>query len=225
VPEWNSEQELLELVRRELYTAVIGDVCDQVGLRRQFLSPSVRPLDPGGYGVLAGRAMTVLEADLSGEDNGAPPFGLMFRALDDLRPGEIYLASGSRCPYALFGELMSTAAFGRGAAGAVCNGYIRDTAKVLALGFPVYCHGSYAQDQRVRGKVVDFRVPLEVDGVSVAPGDLVVGDLDGVLVVPAQAAEEVFAQALAKARLESGVKAALRRGMRAEAAFREFGVF
>jgi regulator of RNase E activity RraA len=224
VPEWKSDQELVELVRRELYTAVIGDVCDGLGLRRQFLPPAVRPLAPRGYGVVAGRGLTVLERDVDADDPDNP-FGLMFRALDDLRPGEIYFASGSEQSYALFGELMSVAAMERGAAGAVCNGYIRDTEKVLELAFPVFCHGSYARDQRGRGRVMEFRVALEIDGTQVAPGDLVIGDLDGVLVVPRQAEEEVFTRALAKARLESGVKDALRRGVSAETAFRDFGVF
>ena len=89
---------------------------------------------------------------------GAKPFGLMLEALDDLRPNEVYVATGGSFRYALWGELMSTRARYLGAAGAVLNGFVRDAAGIEALGFPTFCRGLYAQDQGPRGKVIDFRV-------------------------------------------------------------------
>jgi regulator of RNase E activity RraA len=220
---------LLELARRELFPAVVGDVMDRMGLLHQFLPPELRPVRDDM--VVLGRAMTVLEADVFGEEAGASanevmarPFGLMFRALDDLRPGEVYVCTGGSPRYAVWGELMSTRATHLGAAGAVVDGFHRDTRGILELGFPTFSRGAYGQDQGPRGKVVDFRVPLELGGVRVAPGDVVFGDLDGTCIVPAQAEEEVFRRALEKARREGRVERALREGMGAQAAWDEFGV-
>ena len=83
----------------------------------------------------------------------------MMEALDDLKPGEVYIASGSSFNYALWGELMSTRALHLKAAGAVLNGFVRDSAGIEALGFPTFCRGTYAQDQGPRGKVLDYRDP------------------------------------------------------------------
>jgi len=226
---WKDDDELFGLVRRELFSAVVGDVMDALGLRRQFLPPRIRPLREETF--LVGRAMTVLEADCPEEAaarEGNPalrkPFGLMLEALDDLKPREIYVCAGASGAYALWGELMSTRALLLGAAGAVLDGYHRDTRGILALGFPTFSHGAYAQDQGPRGKVIDFRCALEMDGVRVAPGDVLVGDVDGVCAVPRAAEEEVFAKALEKARGEKSVRKAIEGGMSAVRAFESYGI-
>lgn len=222
-------EDLLETARRQLFTAVVGDVMDKMGLLHQFLPPRIRPIRDNT--VVVGRAMTVLEADVFAEEPGpnsggpmSQSFGLMLRALDDLKPGEVYLCTGGSPRYALWGELMSTRARKLGAAGAVVDGYHRDTRGILALDFPTFSHGAYAQDQGPRGKVVDFRVPLELGGVRVEPGDVVFGDTDGVCVVPREAEEEVFRRALEKARTEGLVERAIKDGMGAQEAFDRFGV-
>ena len=226
---WQSDDELFRLVRRELFTAVVGDVMDKLGLRRQFLSPQIQPLRQDM--IVIGRAMTVLEADVFAErvDSSAnplmsKPFGLMLEALDDLKPGEVYLCTGSSPTYALWGELMSTRAMKLGAVGAVCDGYSRDTNGILALNFPTFSYGRYAQDQGPRGKVLDYRIPIEVNGVRIESGDIVFGDLDGVCIVPRKAERDVFAAALEKARGEKKVAQAIRQGMSAVEAFEKFGI-
>jgi regulator of RNase E activity RraA len=226
---WQSDDELFQLARRELFTAVVGDVMDKLGLRRQFLSPRIQPLRDDM--VVLGRAMPVLEADVYGENitDSANPlmkksFGLMLEALDDLKRNEVYICTGSSPAYALWGELMSTRAMKLGAAGAVVDGYSRDTRGILALNFPTFSYGRYAQDQGPRGKVIDFRVPIEMNGVRVAPGDIVFGDLDGVCIVPRAMEHEVFRLALEKARGEQLVAQAIREGMSAVDAFQKFGI-
>jgi regulator of RNase E activity RraA len=181
--------------------------------------------------VVAGRAMPVLEADDQGgegPDRVNPmlnqPFGLMLRALDDLQPNEVYICSGSSPTYALWGELMSTAARNRGAAGAVVNGWSRDTRGILELGFPTFSYGRYAQDQRPRGKIIDFRCTINIDGVRVRPGDLVFGDLDGVCIVPREIETEVIQRAHEKAHGEKRVFEAIKGGMGAQAAWDKFGI-
>jgi len=212
--------ELLNEMRAHLFSAVIGDVLDLHGYRNQFLMPECRPLSPAM--VVCGRAMTVFEADVN--EPVDPPFGLMLKALDSMKRDEVYVAGGSSAPYALWGELMSTAARARGAAGAVLAGYTRDTNAILALNFPVFCYGSYAQDQRGRGKVVDFRISLDINGVTIQPGDIVFGDVDGVVVLPREAEDSVIPEALERARKERTAKRLLMSGVSAESVFFETGV-
>lgn len=227
--EWKDDKALITLIKAELYTAVIGDIMDKMGYTHQFLSPRIRPLRDDM--LVVGRAMTVLEADVC--ENTVPggnnpllqrPFGLMLEALDDLKEDEVYICSGSSPRYALWGELMSARAIQCKAAGAVVNGYSRDTKGILALNFPCFSYGPYAQDQAPRGKVIDYRVPLELDGVLVNDGDMLVGDIDGVCVVPRRLEEEVFTRALEKARGERVVLQKIQQGMRARDAFDKFGI-
>jgi regulator of RNase E activity RraA len=215
---WSDDSELFRLIREKLFTAAIGDVLDSMGLRRQFLPPGIQPLRPEM--VVLGRAMPVLEADCF-DGQG---FGLMLHALDDLKANEVYIASGGTPRYALWGELMSTRAQRLGAAGAVLNGYSRDTGGIVALDFPTFSLGRYAQDQACRGKVIDFRTAIEIESVQVEPGDIVFGDLDGVLIVPKVAEVEAISRALEKASTENAVRKAILDGMSTVEAFEKFGV-
>ena len=219
--EWKSDAGLFELMRTQLYTAIVGDVLDTFGKRRQFLPSRCRPLRPDM--VVAGRAMTVLEVDVAEEPE--QPFGVMFEALDSLRPHEVYLAAGAGPTYALWGELMSTAARARGATGAVLAGMSRDTRGILAIDFPVFCYGCYAQDQRGRGQVIAHHVPLDIEGVHVRPGDIVFGDIDGVLVLPRELEADVITAALEKSRKERTALKDLASGRLAADVFKSYGIF
>jgi len=226
---WKDDCELFDLARRELFTCVVGDVLDKLERFHQFLPPQIQPLRPDM--VVIGRAMPVLSVDVFAEKivgTASPlmakPFGLMLEALDDLKPGEVYLNTGSSPRNALWGELMSTRATKLGAVGAVLNGYTRDTLGILRLNFPTFSWGRYGQDSAPRYKVVDFRLPVEIGQVRVNPGDIVFGDLDGVLVVPRDLEAEVFRRALEKVRGEKKVKTAIENGMSACAAFESYGI-
>lgn len=226
---WQDDSELFQIMEQELFTAVVGDCLDQMGLLHQCLPPQIKALDR--QMVVAGRAMPVLEADiydLEPHSSKNPllsrPFGLMLDALDDLKPGEIYLCTGGSVPYAMWGELMSTRALHLGARGAVLDGYTRDTRGILELQFPTFAYGAYSQDQSPRGKVIDFRVEVEIGGVRMRPGDLVFGDCDGVLVVPREAEEEALSRAVEKARGENLVREKIAEGMSASEAFETYGI-
>jgi len=226
---WQSDDELFSLAEKELFTCVVGDVLDRQNLLHQYLPPEIRPLLPKM--IMIGRAMPVLAGDAfqvtieeSANALSAKPFGLMLEALDDLRTNEIYISTGSSPRNALWGELMSVRALKCGARGAVLNGYVRDTQKVLAMGFPTFCFGSYGQDSAPRYKVHDFRIPIEIGGVSVRPGDILFGDIDGVVAIPTEVETQTFALALEKVRGERKVRKALEQGMSAVAAFREHGI-
>lgn len=222
-----TDHDLFATIRSKLFTAVIGDVMDAQGLTRQFLPPSIRALTPDM--VIAGRAMPVLEADCLGDvvahTGKADGFGLMFRALDELRPSEVYICTGASLRYALWGGLMSTRAKLLGASGAVLDGFHRDTREILQLGFPVFSQGAYAQDQRLRGRVIDFRCPIELgNGIRVDPGDVIVGDIDGVLTIPAAHAEEIVRLALEKVEGEEMVRGMIERNEPTGAIFEKTGI-
>ena len=225
---WKNDEELFSLAKRKLFVALVGDALDKIGLYHQFLGPQLKPLSPDM--VIIGRAMPVLEADVFSENVAGQntlmkkPFGLMFEALDDLKPGEIYICSGASPRYALWGGLMTTRAMQLGAAGAVVDGFSRDTNEVLKLQFPVASKGTYAQDQGPRGKVIDWRVPIEFDGVLITPGDIIYGDRDGILVVPKGIVDETFAGAIEKADGENLVLQALQNGMSASDAYKKYGI-
>ena len=220
MPEWNTDQELRSLVLRELYTPVVGDILDALGRYHQFLPQPIRPLSDDMK--IVGRAMPVLMMDVYGPQE--EPFGLMTRALDDLASGEVYIAAGAYNRSANWGEIMTAAARARGAAGAVLDGYHRDTPQVLEQNFPVCSRGHYAQDSGPRMKVADYRVPIEIGAVSIEPGDLVFADVDGVLIVPSALIEETVSRALEKVRAEKAVRREIERGMSVTDAFRAYGV-
>lgn len=226
---WKSDNELFKIAKKELFTALVGDVLDKLNYQHQFLSPRIKPLNKSM--VVIGRAMTVLEVDVfeeviqnSNNQMMEKPFGLMFEALDSLHENEVYICTGSSNPYALWGGLMSTRAIKLGAAGAVVNGYSRDTNEVERLNFPTFSVGTYAQDQGPRGKVIDYNVPIEINGIRINPGDIVYGDLDGVLIIPKEVEKEAFEGAIEKARGEQLVKKALENGMSTFDAFKKFGI-
>jgi 4-hydroxy-4-methyl-2-oxoglutarate aldolase len=218
--DWKSDAELFELIKTQLYTPVVGDILDQYGCFHQFLPPAVRPLRNDMK--IAGRAMPVLQMDVFGPQKNM--FGLMTQALDDLKPGEVYIATGGTMQSANWGEIMTAAARTRGAVGAVVNGYHRDTPRVLEQNWPVFSRGHWAQDSAPRMKVVDFRCRIEIEGTVVEPGDLVFGDIDGVVIVPARLEHEVMTKALEKARAEKTVRKEIEGGMSSTAAFKKHGV-
>jgi regulator of RNase E activity RraA len=220
---WSSDEELFARARGELFSAVIGDTLDLLGRRHQFLPPEIQPLRDDM--VLVGRVMPVLEADDDDAKARESPFGLMLRALDDLKPDEVYVCTGHSRVYASWGELMSVSARNRAAAGVVIDGWSRDTPGILALGFPCFSRGRHAQDQRTRGTVVDFRCPVRIGDVDVRPGDVVFGDLDGVVVIPRELEREVFNGAWEKAQGEKRVFEAIKGGMSAQEAWDRFGIF
>ena len=222
---WQTDSDLFELASNELFSAVIGDVMDEIGLVHQFLPPEIRPLDPSLR--VIGRAMPVRVADLDPgvcASGSLPPFGRMLEALDDLRRAEVYVCGGGSPSYALWGELMTTRARLLGAAGAVLDGYYRDTDGIASQGFPTFGYGPYAQDQRPRGHVVDFRVPIQIGQVHIAPGDIVIGDRDGVCIAPRRHEDEIFVKALEKVRGEKLVQREIAAGMASQEAFAKYGI-
>lgn len=213
---------VLEAARLNLFSALVGDAMDDLGIATPFLSPRIRPIDD--QMVVVGWAMPVTEVDIDPAGSQMSRFGLMFEALDNLKPGEVYVASGASPNYALWGGLMSTRAMQLGAAGAVLDGYSRDTMEIRSLSFPTFSYGGYAQDQAGRGTVVDYRATVTIGAVTVVPGDIIFGDLDGVCVVPQDAAVDVLNAAFEKAAGEDLVRQHIVSGGTSKDAFEKYGI-
>lgn len=204
----------------ELSTPVVGDILDRLGRYHQFLPQAIQPALIGMR--LVGRAMPALMVDVHGPQ--AKPFGLLTESLDQLQPGEIYLASGGQGRCAYWGELLTATARCRGARGAVINGFHRDTPRMLEQDWPVFSRGRFAQDSAVRAKIEAYRCAIEVGGVWVEPGDLIFADLDGVLAIPQSLEAEVVERALEKARAENVVRKAIEAGMSSTEALAKYKV-
>jgi 4-hydroxy-4-methyl-2-oxoglutarate aldolase len=217
---WENDAELFELFRNELYTPVVGDILDEIGNYHQFLPQPIQPIRITDK--IVGRAMPVLMIDVYGPQE--QPFGKLTAALDQLEPGEIYVAGGGAMRCAYWGEIMTATAKKRGAIGAVIDGFYRDTQKVMEQNWPVFSRGRYAQDSSVRTQVVNYRCDIEIGGVWITPGDLIFGDMDGVLVIPKKNVEEVVVRALKKARGENIVRQVIENGMSSTEAFLKYKI-
>ena len=177
----SSDSELLDWISANLYTAVLSDSCDQLGFTHQAMGPEIRPCDESL--VLVGRARTSLWTEVHRVlDN--PYEGEMY-AVDSLNPGEVaIMATHGSKEIATPGELMSTACMKRGGRGVVTDGLIRDVRRIRELQFPVFSAGYKPVDSKGRGRVVEHDTPVEIAGVRIESGDLVIGDVDGVVAVP-----------------------------------------
>ena len=218
-----TDASFLSDIRTTLYTAVVSDVLDEVGLRNQAMSPRIRPLDEGQ--VLAGFARTGLYREVFHVQPGENPYELEIKLIDDLGPGDVaVLCCGGSKRIAPWGELLSTASRARGAAGAVMDGFVRDIRHIRTMGFPTFHAGIAPLDSKGRGKVADIDVPAECDGVYVEPGDLILGDADGVVIIPQRAEEEVLTKAFAKVKNEVSTRGELERGVKLAEVFARYGV-
>ncbi|MEO8145196.1 MAG: RraA family protein [Betaproteobacteria bacterium] len=213
----------LAMLRQRLFTAVLSDCLDAAGHRNQAMHAGVRPLDEAL--VLCGRARTALYVDVYDAPEGENPYELEIRLIDDLKADEVpVFACGASGRIAPWGELLSTAARARGAAGTVMDGLTRDVRAIREMKFPVFANGIGPLDSKGRGKVAAIDVPVEVAGARVAPGDLVFGDADGVVVVPRAVEDRVIAAALTKVAGENASREALARGEKLADVFRRHGI-
>ena len=213
----------LTLVERlsRLHPAVVADCLDRQGLRRQVLAPHIRPLTPTMR--LAGFAATVhcIEVDAVPESRD-DWYRNELASVDALQPGDVIIVS--TCRGSFWGELLATASRVRGALGVVADAYTRDTLALIAMGFPTFAAGIHCADSLGRIDVDAFDVPITCGGVDIQPDDLVLGDHDGVVTIPAELGEEIVARAEEKLRGENLVREKLAEGMPVSEAFRTYGV-
>lgn len=216
-----SDQELFDQMCKTLYSAVISDTLDQLGCRHQVMRENINPLDPAW--IVAGRAKTILSVDIHHLPDD--PYAQEIAAVDSVKPGDIVIGcTNESTQNGLWGELLSTASKMRGGRGAIVDGLIRDTAKILELGFAVFATGTKPVDSQGRGIVIDYDIPVRCGGVLVHPGDIIFGDRDGIVVIPAALIEEVVEIATDKAMRENHTRDELLAGYTLRQVYDKYGV-
>ena len=210
---------------KALNAAVLSDTLDSLGLMQQAMKPFMRPLDDSLP--LVGRARTGLYMLVDAPPQpGENPYEVEIALVDDLRAGDVPVLAcdGPTERIAPWGELLSTASVARAAAGCVTDGLVRDVKQIRELRFPVFCGGIGPLDTKGRARMVERDVPVTCAGVAVRPGDLVFGDVDGVVVVPQDVEHEVIKRALDKILGENQSREALQRGEKLADVFRRLGI-
>jgi regulator of RNase E activity RraA len=204
-----------------LYSGVLADVLDQLGQRNCVLPSRIRPLDPDW--TILGRAVPLWAVTVTRIPD--TPYAVELECVDSLAPGDVLVAgTDGHDQSALWGELLSTAAMARGAVGAIIDGFARDSSRILAMAFPVFAAGCHPHDSKGRLAAIHYGRPIEIGSCPVCPGDIVLGDRDGIVVVPASLADQAFPLALAKVMGENQVRAELASGRSAQEVFAQYGI-
>ncbi|KQY97282.1 dimethylmenaquinone methyltransferase [Pseudolabrys sp. Root1462] len=214
----------LARAKDKLYTPVLSDVLDSFGHTSQAMGPTIRPLDDTQ--VLVGRVrtgayMAVCDAGPEGEN----PYELEIQLIDDIKRGEIpVLGCAGNLNIAPWGELLTTATRMRGGVGCITDGLCRDVRFIRNLKFPVFCGGIGPLDSRGRGKMQEIDRPMECGGVKVRSGDIVFGDVDGVVVVPREIEDKVFEAAFKKVEGETRSRDELLKGRLLADVYAKYGI-
>ena len=200
---FENDRELFSFIKEQLYVAVVCDILDEVGYRKQAMHHRLRPLLPDirNCGFI-GRARTLrwMETDHIADE----PYRLEIEAMDSLKQGDVVIHStdyaGTNAPW---GELMSTIAKRKGVAGCVCDSQVRDCVRIIDMQFPVYYAGIRPLDSKGRAIVMDYDVPVMCGDVLVNQGDIVFADFDGIVVIPREVEQAVFQKAAQKVNSEN----------------------
>ena len=211
----------LDMMRKSLYSAVVADAIDKLGLRHQ--SPRVALPPATGIHKLVGRCKTTRWIDLDNDDPNT--YDGELEAVDSCHADDVMIcAADGSMRSAIWGELLSTAAQSGGCVGAIVDGAVRDIRQMAEMGFPVFARSRNIYDSKDRQRVVDIDVTVEIDGVRFAPGDLVIADVDGVVVVPSEIQDQAIQAAWQKVHAENITRDAIRDGMKATDAYEKYGV-
>jgi regulator of RNase E activity RraA len=212
---------LCTFAEENLYTAVVSDSLDQLGVRNQAMREYLRPVH--SRSTVAGWARTIVCSDVYHTPDH--PYAVEIEAVDSLLPGEVAVVGTQKSVRnAPWGELLSTAAKTRGARGAIVDGLVRDVRKIEELGFPVFAAGIKPVDSMGRGIVTAYNLPVECGEVLVHPGDFVFADFDGVVVTPRALVSRVIELATDKVRRENSSRSELKQGAYLRDVFKKYGV-
>ena len=184
----------LQDLGKKFYSGLICDVLDYFGYRNQSLTSPFFPVKPEM--TVFGRAFTVLAERVDHMVDNA--LVNQCTSVDQVKPGDVYLLTTKDDDFdgAVWGEIMSTGVRAHGGVGAIINGMLRDTKQVKAMDFPVLARGHLPTTSKGRTEITEWNVPITIDGVKICPGDLVFGDIDGVVVIPAELEERVIERCL-----------------------------
>lgn len=199
---------------RGLPTSAISDALDRLGIPGQAFG--IAPLAPGFR--LAGRAWTIRY-----RPTGAVETGTVGDYIDDVPAGSvIVLDNAGRTDCTVWGDILTGVAHRRGIAGTVINGICRDVTRAIDLNYAVYSRGHWMRTGKDRVEVETMGAPVSLGEVQVRPGDVLAGDADGIIVVPASRASEVLDLARAVEAAEKAIEDSVARGTRLDVARRQF---
>lgn len=220
----NSSIDVAEMCERysKIYTGAISDILDEMGYRNQVLPSSVKGLTPETS--VVGRALPV-RGEPSASTDPDEIFLPILQMLGDCKPHDVIVTQANDRIAAHLGELSATAAQARGAAGAVIHGGARDIDYILKLGFPVFCCHTTPADVLGRWKLTGYNIPIEIGGTTIHPGDFVVGDKDGVVIIPKDISEQILVKAEEVVSTENLVRTAVVNGVHPVDAYRKYGRF
>ena len=206
---------------KPIYTALAADVMDSLGRRNQILEHQVRPATAATW--FAGPAVTL--DGYESQETSDDPYGMIFSAYDDMNQGDVVvIATNGELKSGLWGELLATAAQVRGAVGVVTDGLVRDVRQMNEMGFGCFSRGPSPLDSAGRCFVTEHGVPITCGGVQIRPGDLILGDHDGVAVIPAAVIDEVYRLSREKLEGENTVRDELTAGASPRAVFDKYGI-
>lgn len=217
----DSEVISLDMIRERLFAAVVCDALDSLGFLNQ--SPRIALPPQTVDAVLVGRCQTTLWTNMAHED--PDPYALELQAVDACQPDDVMIAAAyGSTRSGVWGELLSTAARNSGCVGVIVDGAVRDVRQMRTMNFPVFARGTCIYDSLNRQRVIDCNVPVDIGGVTFTPGDLVIADVDGIVVVPQSVEKEAIQNAWEKVNAENITRDAIRGGMKATEAYRKYGV-
>tara|TARA_Y100000588_G_scaffold116960_1_gene128024 strand:- start:1833 stop:2480 length:648 start_codon:yes stop_codon:yes gene_type:complete len=208
-------------VLETLYTAVVADVLDSLGHRQQILGADLRAMTSANR--ISGRVFTAKAQAV----NKIPeePYKLEMAAIDAMKSGDVLVVDAdNNRECAFWGELLSTACKAKGVRGAVMNTCTRDLWALEKMDFPVFAIGSTPADSKGRIDVTTIAQPITIDGVHIKNGDYLLGDSDGVVIIPAEALDQTLKLAKEKASSENSVRNDLSSGIPVTEVFAKHGI-
>lgn len=205
----SDESSMFDKMERILYSAVLSDALDEVGLKNHTLNRLIRPLRE--QMVLAGRAFPIIVSEVY--EAKKEPYKMTIEALDSVRKNQVPLLVTNNCvTTAMWGELLSTASRARGARGTIIDGLSRDAKKIVGMKYPVFCTGLMPTDSKGRAEFVDYNCPVRSGDALVERGDILFADLDGIVAIPREAEDDVLKIAYGKVSRENVVRRDLLKG-------------
>jgi 4-hydroxy-4-methyl-2-oxoglutarate aldolase len=209
-----SENETILKGLRDLPTATISDALDRLGIPGQCLG--IAPLDPRFR--VVGRAFT-----LRYRPTGAVERGTVGDYIDDVPPGDVVvLDNAGRLDCTVWGDILTAVSSRRGIGGTVIHGVCRDVQRALDLGYPIFSRGRYMRTGKDRVEVESMHAPVSLGEVQVRPGDILVGDADGIVVIPRVHETQVYETARQIEDAEQAIERETAKGIRLDDARKTF---
>ena len=214
-------KEMVERYQR-LYTAAIIDIFQERNMHHQWLGPDIkcRTKELGGD-VVAGFAFTVQWIFDPRPDERDRPAAKMVASYPE--DSIIVVDAGADQISGFWGELATTVCIRNGVNGTVINGGAKDTGFVKMMGFPIFCRFTTPVDGFYRSRLRGWQIPIWINDILIRPGDFIVGDSDGVLVIPQEIAEEILVEIERRVEEESETRKMLKQGVSPEEASRLTG--